>query len=113
MTLRLKVAHPRQKLNEQRQYLADIDTRLRTKMTSLLDRNRHKLAIYIEKMKGLSPLQKLSQGYAYVENESVRTVRSIQDTHKGEELSVYVTDGRIQAQVIETYKEEYDVGREE
>lgn len=113
MTLRLKVAHPRQKLNEQRQYLADIDTRMRTKMTSLLDRNRHKLAIYIEKMKGLSPLQKLSQGYAYVENESVRTVRSIQDTHKGEELSVYVTDGRIQAQVIETYKEEYDVGREE
>lgn len=113
MAFRLKVAHPRQKLNEQRQYLADLDSRMRIRMNSVLEESRHKLAIYIEKMKGLSPLQKLNQGYAYVTDKSGRTVRSIKDTKQGEVLDVYVTDGRVRAQVMDIYKEEYDVRREE
>ena len=113
MAFRLKVAHPRQKLNEQRQYLADLDSRMRIRMNSALEESRHKLAIYIEKMKGLSPLQKLNQGYAYVTDKSGRTVRSIKDTKQGEVLDVYVTDGRVRTQVVDIYKEEYDVRREE
>ena len=113
MALRLKVAHPRQKLNEQRQYLADMDTRMRTRMTSILENNHHKLAIYIEKMKGLSPLLKLNQGYAYVADDSGETVKSVADIKTGDAMDVYVTDGRIRTQVLETYKEEYDVGGEE
>lgn len=113
MAFRLKVAHPRQKLNEQRQYLADLDSRMRIRMNSALEESRHKLAIYIEKMKGLSPLQKLNQGYAYVTDKSGRTVRSIKDTKQGEVLDVYVTDGRVRTQVMDIYKEEYDVRREE
>ena len=113
MAFRLKVAHPRQKLNEQRQYLADLDSRMRISMNSALEESRHKLAIYIEKMKGLSPLQKLNQGYAYVTDKSGRTVRSIKDTKQGEVLDVYVTDGRVRTQVMDIYKEEYDVRREE
>lgn len=113
MAFRLKVAHPRQKLNEQRQYLADLDSRMRIRMNSALEESRHKLAIYIEKMKGLSPLQKLNQGYAYVTDKLGRTVRSIKDTKQGEVLDVYVTDGRVRTQVMDIYKEEYDVRREE
>lgn len=113
MAFRLKVAHPRQKLNEQRQYLAELDSRMRIRMNSVLEESRHKLAIYIEKMKGLSPLQKLNQGYAYVTDKSGRTVRSIKDTKQGEVLDVYVTDGRVRTQVMDIYKEEYDVRREE
>lgn len=113
MAFRLKVAHPRQKLNEQRQYLADLDSRMRIGMNSVLEESRHKLAIYIEKMKGLSPLQKLNQGYAYVTDKSGRTVRSIKDTKQGEVLDVYVTDGRVRTQVMDIYKEEYDVRTEE
>lgn len=113
MAFRLKVAHPRQKLNEQRQYLADLDSRMRIRMNSALEESRHKLAIYIEKVKGLSPLQKLNQGYAYVTDKSGRTVRSIKDTKQGEVLDVYVTDGRVRTQVVDIYKEEYDVRREE
>lgn len=113
MAFRLKVAHPRQKLNEQRQYLADLDSRMRIRMNSALEESRHKLAIYIEKMKGLSPLQKLNQGYAYVTDKSGRTVRSIKDTKQGKVLDVYVTDGRVRTQVMDIYKEEYDVRREE
>lgn len=113
MAFRLKVAHPRQKLNEQRQYLADLDSRMRIRMNSALEESRHKLAIYIEKMKGLSPLQKLNQGYAYVTDKSGRTVRSIKDTKQGAVLDVYVTDGRVRTQVMDIYKEEYDVRTEE
>ena len=40
-------------------------------------------------------------------------MRSIKDTKQGEVLDVYVTDGRVRTQVMDIYKEEYDVRREE
>lgn len=99
ISVRLRYAHPRQKLNDRRQYAADLETRLRGEMQKYLEKNRHRLAIYIEKMNGLSPLKKLNQGYSYVEDSSGRTVRSITQTQTGEMLRIYVSDGEIDAQV--------------
>ena len=99
--LRLKASHPRQKLNEQRQYAAELETALRTKMQSRLTGERHRLALCAEKLKGLSPLEKLSQGYSYVTAEDGTNVRSVSQVEKGDRLTVYVKDGSIQAEVIE------------
>ena len=99
--LRLKASHPRQKLNEQRQYAAELETVLRTKMQSRLTGERHRLALCAEKLKGLSPLEKLSQGYSYVTTEDGTNVRSVSQVEKGDRLTVYVKDGSIQAEVIE------------
>ena len=33
-----------------------------------VEQYRHRFAVYMEQMKGLSPLQKLNQGYAYIED---------------------------------------------
>ena len=99
--LRLKASHPRQKLNEQRQYAAELETALRTKMQSRLTGERHRLALCAEKLKGLSPLEKLSQGYSYVAAEDGTNVRSVSQVEKGDRLTVYVKDGSIQAEVIE------------
>ncbi len=111
MALRLNYAHPSHKLNEQRQYAAELETRMRRQMVKIVEQNRHRLAIYIEKMRGLSPLQKLNQGYAYVSDEKGIAVHSISRVKQGNMLDVYVADGRIRTEVIETYKEEYDVRR--
>ena len=65
----------------------------------------------IARLKGLSPLEKLSQGYAFLEQEtegSKRAVRSVKQVQKGDRLSVYVADGRIQAEVVGTREEEYE-----
>jgi exodeoxyribonuclease VII large subunit len=110
--LRLKYNHPSSKLNEQRQYAADLETALRESMRQCLERNRHRLAIYIEKMNGLSPLKKLNQGYAFVADASGRTLRSVSAASPGDELQVYVSDGRIRAEVKEIYKEERDARTE-
>lgn len=109
MTVRLRYAHPRQKLNDRRQYAADLETRLRREMERYLEKNRHRLAIYIEKMNGLSPLKKLNQGYSYVEDASGQTVRSVVQTRPGEMLRIYVSDGVVDAQVkkVEESKEFY------
>lgn len=97
--VRLRYAHPRQKLNDRRQYAADLETRLRGAMERYLERSRHRLAIYIEKMNGLSPLKKLNQGYSYVENANGETVRTVAQTHPGDMLRIFVSDGVVDAQV--------------
>lgn len=99
MAVKLRFTHPRQKLNEQRQYAADLETRLRGQMEKRLKDERHKLALYIERMNGLSPLKKLNQGYSYVEDASGKTVRSVSQTEVGDRLCIYVSDGAVEAEV--------------
>lgn len=74
----------------------------------LMERNlresRQQLAIRIERMKGLSPLAKLNQGFSYVQGEK-GTVKKISDVETGDRIRIYVTDGQIEAQVTETKKE--------
>lgn len=101
LELRLKHTHPQQKLNENRQILQELENRLRDRIQMLLEENKYRLAIYTEQIDGLSPLKKLSQGYSYTELEDGENVRSVKQVKDGQEISVYVTDGKIKARVIE------------
>lgn len=107
MKLRLKYTHPGQKLNEKRQLSADLENRLRSLMEKRLEQNRHRLALYIERMRGLSPIEKLSQGYSYTESGSGENIRSVAQTKPGDEIRVHVTDGVIHARVAGLEKEDY------
>ena len=97
--MRLNYAHPRQKLNESRQYSAELENRLRQMMKEYLDRDRHRLAIYIEKLRGLSPLDKLNSGYSYVRDKNGENIRSIRQVSRGTGIEIYVRDGKISAEV--------------
>ncbi len=99
---RFQYLHPRYKLQEQQQRLADLEEALRKRMEDRLRDSRHRLAICMEAMKGLSPIQKLNQGYSYVESADKTVIKRIGQIQAGERLSVYVTDGIIRAQVEET-----------
>ena len=101
------MSHPRQKLNENRQYLIDLENRMRSCMENRLTGQRHRLALYIEKMKGLSPLLKLGQGYSYVQTADGENIRSVSQAEPGELLDIYVSDGCIRAEVRSAQKEEY------
>lgn len=101
LELRLKHTHPQQKLNENRQRLLELENRLRDRMQQLLEENKYRLAIYTEQIDGLSPLKKLSQGYSYTELADGENVRSVKQVKDGQEISVYVTDGKIKARIIE------------
>ena len=104
MRVRLRYAHPRQKLRENRQYAAELENKLRTRMENCLDRDRHRLALYIEKMKGLSPLEKLSHGYSYVTTEDGVNVRRVSQAKASARLRIYVQDGSYPAVVADEDK---------
>lgn len=103
---KLKYLHPRYKLQVHRQRLDDLEDRLRKQMERRLTDSRHRLALYMEAMKGLSPIQKLNQGYSYVEGRDKTVVKSIKQVQPGDSLSVYVTDGVIHGTVTDRQKEE-------
>lgn len=99
LQLRLRYASPKQRVRDQRQRAADLDTRLsRGIQDSLRDRKR-RMALYIERLRGLSPLEKLAQGYACVTDESGKRISSIAQVQEGDELQAYVSDGKIVARV--------------
>ena len=102
LNMRLNYAHPRQKLNESRQYAVELENRLRQIMKEKLDVNRHRLEIYVEKMRGLSPLDKLSSGYSYVRSVNGENIRSIRQAAEGSQIEIYVRDGKITADVTGT-----------
>ena len=52
-------------------------------------------------MKGLSPLDKLNQGYSYVEKEG-KAITSVQDVKEGDLLEICVSDGKITARAEKT-----------
>lgn len=104
---KLNFLHPRYRLQERQQRLVDLEDRLRLLMERRMQMARHKMALYAERMKGLSPLEKLSQGYSYVTGEDGKAVKSIAQIRQKEELSIYVTDGVIRASVREIREEEH------
>ena len=67
---RLKYLHPRYKLQEHQQRIVELEDRLQALMDGKVRDARHRMAIYMEIMKGLSPIQKLNHGFSYVESES-------------------------------------------
>ena len=105
--LQLKYQHPRNKLRDKQQRTVELEERFRQTMERKIDDEKRRFAFYIERMKGLSPLAKLNQGFAYISTENGKVVKTIADTANGETLNVYVTDGVIKARVEDTHKEEH------
>lgn len=109
LDVRLSYLHPRHKLQDQQQRLIELEEELRTRMRDRVKEARHRLAIQIEKLNGLSPVRKLNQGFAYVEEADGGVVKSIRQVEKGDELTVYVTDGLIRTSVKAVQKRTYKI----
>ncbi len=102
LRMRLKYASPLSMLRMKKTQALSLEERLQTAMAGRLQDSRHRLALYAEQMKGLSPLDKLSQGYAYVSDAHGKTLSSVAQAAVGDEISVYVKDGRLSARVTGT-----------
>ena len=107
LDVRLSYLHPRHKLQDQQQRLIELEEELRTLMRDRVKEARHRLEI--EKVNGLSPVRKLNQGFAYVEEADGGVVKSIRQVEKGDELTVYVTDGLIRTSVKAVQKKTYKI----
>lgn len=83
------------------------EEQLQRMMDKCLSGCRHRMAIYVEQMKGLSPLDKLNQGYAYVADEKGATLTSVEQAAVGDKMTVCVKDGRLTAQITDKQREQY------
>ena len=103
----LRLLSPMGKIRDRLLRIDQYQDELQNLMDSKLTAARHRLEIDIERMKGLSPLDRLKGGYSYVADAKGRNVRSIDGVNKDDELSLYVTDGVIRTKVTDLQKIDY------
>lgn len=103
---RLAYVNPEFQIREKRTRLLDLEDKMYSAMEAQIFRARQTLNIYIERMKGLSPLNKLNQGFSYVENAKGYAITSIKQVETDEELKIQVTDGTIRTKVADVKEEE-------
>ncbi len=100
--MQLRYLSPASKIREKKTWCLQLEERLQDRMEAILKAKRHALALYIEKMKGLSPLEKLNSGFSYMEDAQGNNVRSIAQVAVGDAVTVRMKDGSIRAEVTET-----------
>ncbi len=99
--LQLQVLSPGQKLLEKRQRLLSLADRLEYNIDKVLSQRKHHLALYAQKLQGLSPFISLERGYAYVQDKDGASVRSVKQIKIGEEIQVQFLDGQAKAKITE------------
>ena len=95
----LRGGSPAGRLKQNRMYLMRLEERLQASMRRQLDGKRHILALYTEKLRGLSPLDKLSQGFSWVTDEHGRGIRDVDQTREGQLLVIHMKNGIVHAKV--------------
>ncbi|MFW5676121.1 MAG: exodeoxyribonuclease VII large subunit, partial [Acetivibrio ethanolgignens] len=55
------------------------------------------LELYIERLRALSPLERLKMGYGYLEKETGESLSSAETVKKGDRLLITMKDGKITA----------------
>ncbi len=103
---KLRYLHPQRLLQDYRQRAAEYEDDMRLLMEGALSDARHRLSLYVEIIRGLSPLKKLNQGYSYVQAPGGQTLKSIRQIETEDEIAVCVTDGVISAVVTEKKEEQ-------
>lgn len=99
--VRLKYLSPVNRIRMKRTQALSLEERLQNGMEGRLRDSRHRLALYVEQLRGLSPLDKLNQGYAYAADSAGATLNSVDQVAVGDEIAVYVKDGSLRAAVKE------------
>jgi len=73
--------------------------RLETSMAGKVTAFRNRLAVNAARIEALSPQSHLEHGYAYVEKQDGKALRSISDAQCGEILTITLKDGKLSTEV--------------
>jgi len=101
MEMKLRNLSPENRLRENRMYVAELEQRMEQLMQRIFTEKKHRVAILSERMERVSPLRKLSSGYAYVAGSDGKAVTSTAQVQCGDEVTIHVLDGRLKAAIKE------------
>lgn len=95
----MKSLSPLAQLQNKKQKVLQTEILLNSLIDKKLSDRKHRLQLLTQRLDGLSPLTKLSGGYAYVSDENERPVTSLDEIEEGDFLRIVMRDGRITARV--------------
>ena len=98
---KLNKMSPANNIQSKRQRLADLEIRLYDSINRKTSERRHQLELLTERLNGLSPLNKLSGGYAYISDDKNKPVKSIKQINADDELKIVLKDGKAKVKVID------------
>ena len=101
MESRLHRLSPESRMREKRMYTAGLEQKIEQLMQKRLAEKRHEVAIFAERMERLSPLRKLSGGYAYVTDSKEKALLCVSQVDRGDEVTIQLLEGKIKAEVTE------------
>lgn len=102
--LKLRNQSPSFKLKENKMHLIRMEEDLSRCMEDKIMSRKNRLNLLISELKGLSPLDKLSQGYCFMENGQGKVIADIEKVNIGDNLVISVKNGEIGA-VVNSKKE--------
>ena len=91
----MKYHRPDEMLRQKRQFVSDMWDRLDGIISLTLERRKTKLMALSDKLNVLSPLNRLSGGYAYVTDENGSPLKSISKVKSGDDVIINISDGKI------------------
>lgn len=92
--------NPTQKINEQ--YIL-IDMKVKSLQNSILlkiKEDKTKFVKEVAKLDALSPLKTLTRGYSIISKQDGRIAKEVKDLSQGEKVSIRLSDGSVDAQVL-------------
>lgn len=90
---------PQNQLNQKKQYAMNLEEKLEQKMKESLLEARHFLGILSNRLDGLSPAKKLSQGLAFVTDETDRRISGVSGVYAGDRVRIRLKDGILDTEV--------------
>jgi exodeoxyribonuclease VII large subunit len=107
LQLRAPLAHPVWMIERRQQRLDDLQGRLLRARNISLQRWQHRLALTVGKLQGVNPLATLARGYSVVTQLPENTaLNSVAQVSPGGRLRVHLTDGTVDAEVVEVREKE-------
>lgn len=100
--LHFKYLNPVNVLRERRQRIIDCEEKLHSLMQAVIAQKRHELAVYCERLNGVSPLKRILAGYGYIEDMQGNGIKSIRQVKEQDLFLVHLADGVIESRVEKT-----------
>lgn len=95
--LQMKLYSPANRIRERKMMTLQIEEKLQERMRRILESRKNRFMVSLERLKRLSPLEKLNSGYSYVEDGQGRNIRSAAQVSTGDRLLIRLKDGQIEA----------------
>lgn len=85
------------KVNEKGMYLDSVYKTFEAAVNSVFAEKKNAFELRVSKLDSLSPLKTLERGFSVVKNKGGKVLKTVADVKSGEDISLVVADGEIQA----------------